>query len=103
MTQDRSALVDLLETLGAADGGSVMRRLLGHGLQALIEAEASGVIGAAPHGRAPARLAQRNGSRRNWAFVGFIPSVAVLSLLYAVVVECGSQGRDAAGWRRSSG
>jgi putative transposase len=51
MTHDQCALLDLLDTLRAADGGSVMRRLLEHGLQALIEAEASGVIGAAPHER----------------------------------------------------
>ncbi len=63
MTHDQCALLDLLDTLRAADGGAVMRRLLEHGLQALVGAEASGVIGAAPHERTGARTAQRNGYR----------------------------------------
>lgn len=60
MTQDH---LDLLDTLRDADAGSVMRRLLEHGLQALIEAEAAAVIGAGPRERTEARMTWRNGSR----------------------------------------
>jgi len=63
MTQDQSALLDLLELLRTADDGSVMRRLLTHALQELIEAEATAAIGAVRHQRTETRTTQRNGSR----------------------------------------
>ncbi len=63
MTRDQSALLDLLEELRTADDGSVMRRLLAHGLQELIEAEARMAIGAGRHERTSSRTTQRNGSR----------------------------------------
>ncbi len=63
MTHDQSALLDLLAELNTADEVSVMRRILASGLQALIEAEATVVIGAGRHERTPARTTQRNGSR----------------------------------------
>ena len=63
MTHDQSALLDLLAELDTADEGSVMRRILAHGLQALIEAEATVAIGAGRHERTPERMTQRNGSR----------------------------------------
>src|SRR4051794_24490580 len=63
MTQDQSALLDLLAELNTADEGSVMRRILASGLQALIEAEATATIGAGRHERTSTRTTQRNGSR----------------------------------------
>jgi putative transposase len=49
--------------LRTADGGDVMRQMLGFMLQALVDAEATSVIGAAPHERSEDRVAHRNGSR----------------------------------------
>jgi putative transposase len=63
MAQDKSALFDLLEALRTADAGQVMNRILGGALQALIELEATGVIGAGPHERTGERRTQRNGHR----------------------------------------
>jgi putative transposase len=63
MTHDQFALRDLLAELDTADEGSVMRRILTFGLQALIEAEATAQIGAGRHERTPDRTTQRNGSR----------------------------------------
>ncbi len=40
-----------------------MRRILAHGLQALIEAEATAQLGAGRHERTPDRTTRRNGSR----------------------------------------
>lgn len=62
MAQDESALSDLLEVLRTADGGQLINRLLAGALQALIECEATAVIGAAPHKRTASRTTQRNGS-----------------------------------------
>ncbi|MBB2747032.1 UNVERIFIED_ORG: transposase-like protein [Microbispora rosea subsp. rosea] len=63
MALDQSALLDLLESLKAADADDVIRHALQAVLQALIEAEATAVIGAAPHQRTETRTAQRNGYR----------------------------------------
>lgn len=63
MTLNQSALLELSEALRAADGGDVMRLMLGAMLQALVDAEATAHIGAAPHQRTPQRIAQRNGTR----------------------------------------
>jgi putative transposase len=63
MTQDKSALLDLLEELRTAEAGDVMRRLLGAALQMLVDAEAAVHIGAAPHERTATRTTQRNGAR----------------------------------------
>src|SRR5512133_809949 len=63
MAQDQSALSDLLESLRSADGGMVMDRLLAGALQALIELEATEVIGAGRHERTATRTTQRNGVR----------------------------------------
>ena len=49
MALDQSALLELTDALRSADGGEVMRRLLHTMLQALIDAEATAQIGAAPH------------------------------------------------------
>jgi putative transposase len=51
MALDQSALLELTEALRTADGGELMRRLLHTMLQALIDAEATAHIGAAPHER----------------------------------------------------
>ena len=63
MTLNQSALLELAETLRTADGGDMMRTMLGFMLQALVEAEATSVIGAAPHERTETRTTQRNGTR----------------------------------------
>ncbi|MBD3148630.1 IS256 family transposase [Microbispora bryophytorum] len=63
MALNQSALLGLLESLKAADADDVIRQALQAMLQALIEAEATAVIGAAPHQRTEARTAQRNGYR----------------------------------------
>lgn len=63
MTDHQSALLELLDDLLAGDGGDVMRRLLQRGLQMLIEAEATAVIGAGRHERTGERVTQRNGHR----------------------------------------
>ena len=56
MALDQSALIELVEVMRSADDGELMRRLLGTMLQALIEAEATAHIGAAPHERTDARI-----------------------------------------------
>jgi putative transposase len=63
MALDQSALLELNEMMQSADGGEVMRRLLGVMLQALVDAEATAFIGAEPHERTEARITQRNGTR----------------------------------------
>jgi putative transposase len=63
MTLNQSALLELSEALRAADGGDVMRLMLGAMLQALVDAEATAHIGAGPHQRTPERTTQRNGTR----------------------------------------
>src|SRR3954470_5619829 len=63
MTLDQSALLELSEALRSADGGELMRRLLLTMLQALIEAEATGHIGAGRHEGTETRTTQRNGTR----------------------------------------
>ena len=63
MTLDQSALLELSEALRSADSGELMRRLLHTMLQALIDAEATAQIGAAPHERTAARTTRRNGTR----------------------------------------
>ena len=63
MALNDSALLEMIEVLRTADGGELMRRLLGGMLQAVVDAEASGHIGAQPHERTDARTTQRNGTR----------------------------------------
>jgi putative transposase len=63
MTLDQSALLELSEMMQTADGGEVMRRLLGVMLQALVDAEATAYVGAEPHERTETRITQRNGTR----------------------------------------
>ncbi len=53
MAGDQSALSDLLETLRTADCGQFVNRLLTGALQALIELEATGVVGGRPTARLP--------------------------------------------------
>ena len=64
MALDDSALLEMIEMLRAADGGELMRRLLGGMLQAVVDAEATAHIGALPHERSEARTTQRNGTRK---------------------------------------
>jgi len=61
MALDQSALLELLEALKVADADDVVRRAVESVYQALIDAEATNRIGAAPHERTPARVTQRNG------------------------------------------
>ena len=63
MALDDSALLEMIEMLRTADGGELMRRLLGGMLQAVVDAEATAHIGADRHERSEARTTQRNGSR----------------------------------------
>jgi putative transposase len=63
MALDQSALLELLEALKVADVDDRIRAATEALYQALIEAELTAVIGAAPHERTEARTAQRNGSR----------------------------------------
>jgi hypothetical protein len=63
MTLDRSALVEVLEALKAADVDDRIRQAAQTTYQALMEAELTAVIGAAPFQRSEARTAQRNGHR----------------------------------------
>ena len=63
MALDDSALLEMIEMLRTADGGELMRRLLGGMLQAVVDAEATTFIGAGPHQRTDERTTQRNGTR----------------------------------------
>ena len=63
MALDQSALLELLDALKAAGAGEVVRHALESVFQALIDAEASAVVGAEPHQRTPGRVAWRNGYR----------------------------------------
>jgi putative transposase len=60
---DQSALLEVLDALMAADVDDRIRQAAQTIYQALIEAELTAVIGAAPHQRTEARVAQRNGHR----------------------------------------
>jgi transposase-like protein len=61
---EQSALIEVLEALTAAEVDDRIRQAAQTIYQALIEAELTAVIGAAPHQRTPDRLAQRNGHRQ---------------------------------------
>jgi putative transposase len=63
MALDQSALLELLDALKAADVGDRVRQAAETIYQALIEAELTAVIGAAPHERSAERTALRNGHR----------------------------------------
>jgi Transposase, Mutator family len=63
MALDQSALLELLEVLKVADADDVVRRAVESVFQALIDAEATARIGAAPHERSQTRVTQRNGFR----------------------------------------
>jgi transposase-like protein len=63
MALDQSALIDLLEALKSTDVDERVRVATEHLYQALIDAELTAFVGAAPHERTPDRTAQRNGSR----------------------------------------
>ncbi len=63
MALDDSALLEMIEMLRTADGGELMRRLLGGMLQGVVDAEAAAHIGAQLHERSDLRTTQRNGTR----------------------------------------
>jgi Transposase and inactivated derivatives len=63
MALDQFALLELLEALKAADVSERIREASQTIYQALIDAELTAVIGAAPFERTQARSAQRNGAR----------------------------------------
>jgi hypothetical protein len=64
MTEDRIALQKLLEKACDAD---LLREMLGHASQRLMELEVEGLYGAGPGERSPERITQRNGYRdRSW-------------------------------------
>src|SRR4030095_11190455 len=60
---DQSALLEVLDALKTAEVDDRIRQAAQTIYQALIEAELTAVIGAAPHQRTPDRSAQRNGHR----------------------------------------
>jgi putative transposase len=60
---DQSALLEVLDALTAAEVDDRIRQAAQTRYQALIEAELTAVIGAAPNQRTPERSAQRNGHR----------------------------------------
>jgi putative transposase len=60
---DQSALLEVLDALKVAEVDDRIRQAAQTIYQALIEAELTSVIGAAPNQRTPERLAQRNGHR----------------------------------------
>src|ERR1019366_6552353 len=62
MAQNRMTYQALLDQLQGADT-DVLRRVLEHAMQRLIEAEAATQIGAGPHERASTRTTYRNGYR----------------------------------------
>lgn len=63
MTLDQSALLEVLDALKAAEVNDRVRQAAETIYQALIEAELTAVIGAAPFERSETRVAQRNGHR----------------------------------------
>jgi len=63
MALDESAMGDLLAALRAGGGLDVVREALALVLQALIDAEATEVIGAGRYERSAARTTHRNGTR----------------------------------------
>lgn len=63
MTHDHSALLTQLDALKGADPASVFAELIRAGLQALIDAEATGVLGAGRYERSAERTTYRNGTR----------------------------------------
>ena len=64
MALDQSALIEVLEALRAADVDDRIRQAAQTIYQALIEAELTAVIGAAPNERTESRTGQRNGYRQ---------------------------------------
>ncbi len=63
MALDRSALLEVLDTLRTADAGDRIKQAAEIIYQALIDAELAAFIGVEPHERSQARSNQRNGSR----------------------------------------
>lgn len=63
MALSQSDLIDLLDAIRAGGDLDVVRRSVELVLQALIDTEATEVIGAELHERTPARMTQRNGAR----------------------------------------
>jgi putative transposase len=61
---DQSALLEVLDALTVAEVDDRIRQAAQTIYQALIEAELTAVIGAAPNQRTPERLGQRNGHRQ---------------------------------------
>jgi hypothetical protein len=63
VAHDQSALLEVLDALKTAEVDDRIRQAAQTIYQALIEAELTHVIGAAPHQRTDARVTQRNGHR----------------------------------------
>ncbi len=63
MTLDQSALLEVLDALKAAEVDDRVRQAAETIYQALIEAELTAVLGAAPYQRTEGRTGQRNGHR----------------------------------------
>ena len=63
MALDQSVCAELLEAFKTSDGVDLIRDAVRYGLQELIEAEATSVIGAGPYERSDDRVTERNGHR----------------------------------------
>ena len=93
MALDQSALLEVLEMLKAAEVDDRIRQAAGTVCQALIEAELTAGIGAAPHQRAETRNGLRNGHRprRITTTAGDldlkIPRLRAGQSLFAVIME----------------
>jgi len=81
MALDQSALLEVLDALRNADAADRITQGAETIYQALIDAELTAVIGAAPHERSDSRTNQRNGSRpRTLSTIAGIWSCGSLSL-----------------------
>src|SRR5215471_8802368 len=69
MAHPRMTHQDLLDQLDVADKDQ-LKLILEHGLQRLVELQASAVIGAGPYERTSERLTQRNGHRSRFLDTG---------------------------------
>jgi hypothetical protein len=96
-TGSLTALLEVLDALTTAEVDDRIRQTAQTIYQALIEAELTSVIGAAPHQRSDTRLTQRNGHR---------PRVLTTSAVRALdpgVARCGGPPRPGAAGRRADG
>jgi hypothetical protein len=80
MALDQFALLELLDVMRSADGGELMRRLLGTIVQLLVDAEATAFVGAErhPHAAPPAKDQDASASRNRNPARGNVQRLAKL-------------------------